>query len=217
MRRALALTVLLTLSTGLPAQDPPATVDFSRDVRPIFARSCVSCHGPEKRKSNYRLDLRAAALGEGSIGRPILAGHGADSPLVRYVAGSDPDIKMPPKGSRLSDVEVNLLRAWIDQGAVWPDEEAGKDRLAEAHWSYRPILRPEPPAIPGASGAIDRFLLAKLQKEGLGFSPEAGRRTLIRRLYFHVTGLPPAPEDIAAFETDPSPDAYGRLVERVLN
>jgi len=210
MRRGLGIAVLAVLSSSLPAQEVPAPVDFAKDVRPIFSRSCVSCHGPDKQKSNYRLDLRAAALGEGSIGRPIVAGRGADSPLVRYVAGSDPDLRMPPKGPRLSEADVKTLRTWIDQGAAWPDDDAGRDRPADAHWSFRPITRP-------ASGStIDEFILARLRKDGLAFSPEADRRVLIRRLAFDVTGLPPSPEEIAAFETDSRPDAYERLVDRFL-
>ena len=102
-RGRLAIAVLVALSSGLTAQEAPAPVDYARDIRPIFARACVSCHGPEKQKSNYRLDLKASGLGEASIGRPILAGRGADSPLVRYVSGADPDLRMPPKGPRLPD------------------------------------------------------------------------------------------------------------------
>ncbi|MBV8879992.1 MAG: DUF1549 domain-containing protein [Planctomycetaceae bacterium] len=210
MRGRLAAVVLFVLSSGLGAQDPPAPVDFVKDVRPIFARACFSCHGPEKQKSNYRLDLKAAALGEGAIGRPIVPRKGADSPLLRYVAGSDPDLRMPPKGPRLSDAEVGLLRAWVDQGAVWPDEAAGPDRPAEAHWSFQPIVRP------GSGSTIDDFLLARLRKEGLGYAPEADRRTLIRRLSFDVCGLPPSPEAVAEFEADVRPDAYERLVDRML-
>jgi len=210
-RRRLAIAVLIALSSDLRAQEAAPRVDFDRDIRPIFSRACLSCHGPRKQKSNYRLDLKSAGLGEGAIGRPILAGRGAESPLVRYVAGTDPDLRMPPKGPRLSDAEVAGLRAWIDQGADWPEEASSGARPAETHWSFRPIVRPAAP------GSIDGFLLARLRKVGLGFSPEADRRTLLRRLSFDVTGLPPSPEDVAAFEADRRPDAYERLVDRYLD
>jgi cytochrome c553 len=208
-RNRLAVAVLIALSSGLRAQETAPPVDFARDIRPIFTRSCVSCHGPEKQKSGYRLDRKASGLGEASIGRPILVGHGADSPLIRYVSGADPDLRMPPKGPRLSDADVKLLRAWIDQGAIWP-EDAPTANPAELHWSFRPIVRPD------SAATIDDFLLARLHKDGLAFSPEADRRTLIRRLAFDVTGLPPSPEEIVAFEADRRPDATERLVDHYL-
>jgi mono/diheme cytochrome c family protein len=210
-RGRLAIAVLVSLSSGLRAQDAPAPVDYARDVLPIFTRACVACHGPDKQKSNYRLDLKTSALGEASIGQPILPGRAADSPLLKYVSGADPDLRMPPKGPRLSEAEVSTLRRWIDQGATWPEDVSASARPAELHWSFRPIVRP-------ASGScIDDFLLARLRKEGLGTSPEADRRTLIRRLSFDVAGLPPSPEEIADFEADRRPDAYDRLVDRLLD
>ncbi len=208
--RSLACILLLALPGAASA------VDYARDVQPIFARACYRCHGPKKQKSGYRLDVRDAALKGGDIGRAIVAGNSAASPLVRYVAGLDPDLRMPPTGPRLSAEEVRTLRTWIDQGAPWPED---RSKRAETWWSLRPLARP---AVPTASDAawvrnpIDAFILATLRAKGLRPSPEADRRTLIRRLSFDLVGLPPAPEEVDAFVTDPDPRAYEKLVERLL-
>src|SRR5262245_35079426 len=109
-----------------PPLPPPAsrTVDYARDVQPLLTRACYSCHGPQKQRSGFRLDLKAAALQGGDLGPAILPGKSGDSRLVRAVAGLEPDLRMPPKGDRLTPQEVGLLRAWIDQGANWPDAAA---------------------------------------------------------------------------------------------
>jgi hypothetical protein len=124
----------------LPADQ---TVDYARDVRPVLAKSCYPCHGPSKQKSGLRLDVKADALKGGDLGPAIIPGKGADSPLVRYVAGLDPDTVMPPKGERLTAAQVGVLLAWINQGAVWPDEAAGGRE--SVWWSLRPIERPAVP------------------------------------------------------------------------
>jgi hypothetical protein len=202
------------------ALPPPADrlVDFARDVRPILAKSCYQCHGPSKQKSGLRLHVKADALKGGDLGPAIIPGKGADSPLVRYVAGLHPDMVMPPKGERLAAAQVGVLLAWINQGAVWPDEAAGGRE--SVWWSLRPIERPAVPEIPHPASAIrnpiDAFLRAKLQAVGLAPSPEADRRTLIRRLSFDLIGLPPAPGEVDAFLRDDRPDAYERLVDRLL-
>jgi mono/diheme cytochrome c family protein len=206
---------LLAVAPRLPAQEA-RPVDFEKDIRPVFARACSACHGPQKQKSGYRLDLKTAALGEAVIGRPIVPGKGADSPLLRYISGADPDLRMPPKGPRLSAEEVGLIRAWIDQGAPWPDDSPAVASPDGIHWSFRPVSRPEPPAGKGRN-EIDRFIATRLGKEGLAPSPEADRRTLIRRVSFDVTGLPPSPEESEAFENDRRPDAFERLVDRLLD
>ena len=121
-------------------------IDFVRDIRPIFQRSCYRCHGPEKQKSGYRLDVRSIAMTEGDAYAPnILPGKAADSPLLRFVAGLDDDVTMPPEGKRLSASEVGLLRAWIEQGAVWPDEAAGKVADKLDWWSLKPLVQPPVP------------------------------------------------------------------------
>jgi mono/diheme cytochrome c family protein len=232
-----ALTVILVAALfvrpiSLRAADPPdktklpppanRAVDYGRDIQPIFAKACYRCHGEKKQKSGYRLDLKAVALKGGDIGRAIHTGRSADSPLIHYVAGLNPDMPMPPSGDRLTAEQIGLLRAWIDQGAVWPDSAAGAGSAQEAvWWSLRPLARPAVPtpetsATGWVRNPIDAFILARLQDKGLSPSAEADRRTLIRRLYFDLVGLPPAPEEVAAFVADPDPRAYERLVDRLL-
>ena len=205
--------------TKLP---PPVTrpIDFVRDVRPIFEENCYSCHGPDKQKSGYRLDDKDGALTGGEGHAPnIVAGQSAASPLIHFVAGLDEDMLMPNKGDPLTEEQVGILRAWIDQGAVWPDD--GRPTVADtwkSHWSFRPLVRPEvpKPADGRARGAIDAFISAKLQQKGLSLSPPADARTLIRRLSFDLIGLPPTPEEVDAFVADKAPEAYARQVERLL-
>jgi len=197
-------------------------VDFTKEVRPIFEAACYQCHGPEKQKSDFRLDVKSLALKGGEHGQAIIPGRSAESPLIHFVAGVVADMKMPVKGEPLSREQIGLLRAWIDQGALWP-EDAGGSQVAPATnwWSLQPVVRPALPKLPSADlkwvrTSIDPFILAKLHEKGLAPSPEADRRTLIRRLYFDLVGLPPTPEEIAAFLTDPDPKAYENLVDRLL-
>ena len=202
---------------------PPAVtrpIDFVRDVQPIFEKNCASCHGPEKQRSGYRLDDKGVALtgGEGSAPN-IIPGKSGASPLIHYVAGLVEDLLMPSKGDPLTAEQIGILRAWIDQGAVWPDN--GRATVAEtwkAHWSYQPLVRPVPPQVAGRRepGAIDAFVAAKLAAHGLTPSPPADARTLIRRVSFDLIGLPPTPAEVEAFVSDRSPEAYPRLVERLL-
>jgi hypothetical protein len=187
---------------------PPADrkIDFVRDVQPIFATSCHSCHGSDKQKGNLRLDIKSVAL----TGDRIKPGDTAHSLLIRYVSGLDEEIRMPPKGAPLSAEQVGVLRAWIDQGAVWPDSAGAKLNDGAAHWSLQPLRRP-------AGDSIDQFVSARLRERGLQSAHEADRRTLIRRVYFDLIGLPPSPEEIDAFVADPDPHAYAKLVDRLLD
>ena len=195
---------------------PPAatiTVDFKQHIQPLLEEHCVSCHGEEKQKGGLRLDNKKLALQGGDGGKILVAGQGAESRIVHFVAGLDPDEIMPPKGQPLSPVEVGLLRAWIDQGANWPDD--GKAAvIASDHWSLQPI-KAHSEAGPSPA-ALDGFISARLARDGLALSPEADRPTLIRRLSFDLTGLPPSPEEIDDFVNDSSPEAYGLLVDRLL-
>jgi len=215
-----ALLGLAARSGGAELPPPAARrVEFERDVRPLLTATCVSCHGPDKRKGGLRLDRKADALEGGDDGPAIVAGQGAESPLVRLAAGVDPGKVMPPKGARLTAEQVGILRAWIDQGADWPVVAGSAD--GSDWWSLRPLARPPvPPLTPGdaarARNPVDAFVLAKLREQGLSPSPEADRRTLIRRLAFDLIGLPPTPAEVDAFAADPAPDAYERLVDRLL-
>jgi mono/diheme cytochrome c family protein len=194
---------------GVPAADPKA-VEFDRDVKPILAKHCLSCHGPDKQRGDLRLDRRADALKGGESGKPFVAGKAAESLLIHRVVATD-DTKMPPKGERLTAAEVATLRAWIEQGAKWPND--GQADNPADWWSLKPIAKPTVP--PGAN-PIDTFVAAKLAEKGLAASAEASRATLIRRLYFDLIGLPPSPEEVEAFVKDPAPEAYERLVEKLL-
>ncbi len=196
---------------------PPAqlSVDFARDIQPIFEAHCVKCHGAEKQKGGWRVDVKEVALTDGDNYAPnIHPGKSAESPMIHFVAGLDPEMKMPAKGDPLTAAEIGLLRAWIDQGAVWPEIVAQANPLD--WWSLKPLRRPAVPVIEGVSNPIDAFIRAKLAEKKLIPSPEADRRTLIRRLYYDLTGLPPKPEDIDTFVADPDPKAYEKLVDQLL-
>jgi len=219
------LLLLLVCCGSLPAaegQIPPAAqhkVDFEAEIRPLLSGSCETCHGAKKQKGGLRLDLRSAALKGGDSGAVILPGKGVESRLVLLVSGTDKKLVMPPRGKRLTAAQVGVLRAWIDQGAVWPEDPAGSGRIESDHWSLKPVKKPASPEIKDADwvrNPIDAFVLAKLQKEGLKPSPMAGRATLIRRLNFTLLGLPPTPAEVKAFVNDKDPEAYGNLVERLL-
>jgi hypothetical protein len=209
----------LTLCAEVPPL-PPATkgpVDFIKDIQPILAKNCYSCHGPKKQKGSLRLDLRSSAMktGEEQI---IIPGKSAESPLVRLICGVVEDKVMPPDGDKLSVAHIGLIRAWIDSGAIWPQE---KEENKLDWWSLRPIKKPPLPALNAADQAwvhspIDSFVLAKLREKGLAPSPQADRRTLLRRVYLDLIGLPPTPEELEAFIADKSPDAYETIVDRLL-
>jgi hypothetical protein len=217
-----ALLAPLTAVSADPATLPPAvsrTIDYVADVQPILTKSCYACHGPDKQRGGLRLDQKAAALKGGNSGdAAIVPGKAADSPLVRLVAGLE-TLTMPPRGERLTTEQVAILRTWVDQGAKWPDRSGESPEAV--WWSLRPLVRPAPPRLSAddarwARTPIDAFVIARLREKGLRPAPEADRRTLIRRLSFDLTGLPPAPGEVAAFVSDPAPDAYERLVERLL-
>ena len=193
---------------------PPASsvrVDFARDIRPLLVERCVKCHGPEKQKADLRLDGKAHAMRGGDSGKVIEPGKSAESRLIHLVAGIEEDKVMPPKGDRLTAAQIGLLRAWIDQGAEWP---ADAKSARSTHWSLQPLHIPEVPS--SAVNPIDAFVSARLAKDGLALSPQADRATLIRRLSFDLTGLPPSPQDIEAFVKNESPRAYEELVEHLL-
>jgi mono/diheme cytochrome c family protein len=214
--RLLAAVILTVLSIQYSVLNAAEPIDFGRDVRPIFARTCFSCHGPDKQRSGLRLDRKADALKGGDLGKAIVPGKSADSPLVRYVSGVDADLVMPPAPKeRLTAAEVAVLRAWIDQGATWPDD--GSAAKAGTWWSLKPLTKPPIPDLQTVvRNPIDAFVLAKLREKGLKPSPEADRRTLIRRAYFDVTGLPPTFAEAEAFAADPDPAAYEKLIDRLL-
>jgi mono/diheme cytochrome c family protein len=218
-RRWLAtLTLVTTLATAAAAAD----VDYTRDVKPLLARHCVQCHGPQKQKAGLRLDTAKAIRDGGDSGPSLVPGKADDSRILHAVTGSRDASRMPPRGPALSPAEVALLRAWIDAGAKAPADEAAvaAGPAAPTHWAFRLVTRPVPPAVKDAAWCrtpVDRFVLARLEKVGLRPSPDADRVTLLRRLSLDLLGLPPTPEEVAAFVADPRPDAYERAVDRLLD
>jgi hypothetical protein len=215
---------LLAAADGKPKALPPATkqaIDFARDIQPIFARACITCHGPDKQRGGLRLDDGVAAQKGGNGGAVIKPGDAAGSRLLKLVAGLDEELKMPPEGrTPLTAEEIGRLRAWIEQGAKWPQAAGGAVvRARSNHWSFQPIQRPTPPEVRQRAWVrndIDRFVLARLEKEQIEPSPEADRVTLIRRLSFDLLGLPPSPREVDDFLHDKRPDAYERLADRLL-
>lgn len=222
------LALLIQLATVAAADEPKTnatalppvadvTVDFEQHVRPIFATRCISCHGPDEAMSDLRLDLKSRAMAGGSRGGVVVPGKSEQSLLVQFVAGLDPDLTMPPDGEPLSAEEIGILRAWIDQGATWPDES--NEPPGSSHWSFQPIVQPTPPAVQQSAwirNPIDAFVLARLEEEGVLPSPEASRATLVRRLYLDLIGLLPTPDEVDEFVLDNGDDAYERLVDRLL-
>ena len=207
-------TALLLASASLPA-----AVSFESEVQPIFEKHCVECHGPKKQKSEFRLDDREVALHGGESHAPnILPGKAAESPLVKFVTTADRDTRMPPKGERLTAAEVDTLKRWIAEGAVWPESASLKKTDPLDWWSLKPLTKP---ALPSGDAAhpIDRFILAKLQEKHLQPSATADARTILRRLNFDLIGLPPTAEELASFEKDAAQDlpaAIGRTADRLL-
>jgi mono/diheme cytochrome c family protein len=211
-------SLALLLPAPARAADP---VDYTRDIKPLLAKHCVECHGADKQRSNLRLDTAAAALRGGKSGPAIVPKKSAESRLILAVTGADGVKPMPQKGSRLSDQQIALLRAWIDAGAPSPaDEVASKPKIdARDHWAFRLPVRPAPPAVKDTArvrNPIDRFVLARLEKEQIAPSPEADRTMLIRRVSLDLIGLPPSPQEVDEFLADQRPDAYDRLVDRLL-
>jgi hypothetical protein len=190
-----------------------AADQFQRQVRPILSDKCFHCHGPDRntRMVDLRLDIREGAFGTRPNGAPVVPGNPSASLLYQRITAEDPARRMPPEYSNktLTTAQKDLLKRWIEEGAPWKD-----------HWSFIPSVRPELPATKREAwsrNAIDRFILAKLEAAGLQPSPEADRRTLVRRLSLDLRGLPPSPAEVEAFVNDRSGDAYEELVDRLIS
>ena len=193
---------------------PVGKVDFSRDIQPMLKVHCFQCHSGAQKQGGLLLDSRAVMLKGGDSGAAVLPGQSAKSPLLERVLGHGGLPRMPLGFAPLSAEKVSLLRAWIDQGANWSEAKA-----PATHWAYvKPVL-PRVPKVKNAAwvrNPIDAFILARLEKEGLKPSPEADRVTLLRRVTLDLTGLPPTPKEVDAFLADRSPDAYEKVVDRLL-
>jgi hypothetical protein len=193
-------------------EDPPLKVDFTRDIRPILANNCLLCHGPDPkaRKGDLRLDTREGAMADLGGHAALVPGKPEASELVKRVTAADPEELMPPlkSGKKLSPREVELLRRWIAEGAVY-----------SKHWAFVKPVRPALPAVKDAAwvrNEVDRFVLARLEKEGLRPSPEADRSALARRLSLDLVGLPPDAAEVERFVADRDPEAVAAYVDRLL-
>ncbi len=212
----------LWLSTAPHVAAIAAPVEFARDVQPILVRYCTKCHGPDKQQSDLRLDTAAAVLRGGNSGPAVVAKKSQESLLIDALTKAENSSAMPPpeEGKKLTSAELAILKQWIDEGAIGPKNETLPATIKRStHWSFQPLQRvtpPTPPATATIHNEIDRFVLARLSSTGLSASAEADRATLIRRVYLDLTGLPPSVEEVDAFLRDKSPDAYSRLVDRLL-
>lgn len=219
---ALGAGLVLSILVSHAAERGEETPNFESQVRPLLRKHCHSCHGKEVRESGLRLDEKQSALRGGDGGPVIVSGQSAASELIRRVTSEDPDLFMPPKGARLTREEVALLSRWIDAGATWPDHEE-VDPHADArrdHWAWttrKAVQVPSPADSSWVRNDIDRFILDRIAKSGGIPSPEADKRTLLRRVTFDLVGLPPTPEETRAYLDDESPDSFEKVVERLLD
>src|SRR5437870_3347961 len=212
------LSGMATVRAAEPAVTPQQAEFFEKQVRPVLVENCFGCHGPEKQKAGLRLDSRQSVLKGADDGPVVKSGDPDNSRLVQAIRYGA-DIKMPPKG-KLKPQATEALTTWIRMGVPWPDADGSQPvGSAKRHWAFQPIASPALPATREhrwPRTAIDRFILAKLETKGLTPSPAADRRTLIRRVTFDLIGLPPTPEEIAAFEADRCGDAFAKAMDRLL-
>jgi hypothetical protein len=217
------VTVCLVPAVGRADSSAEAVAFFEKQVRPVLAERCFSCHGPKVQRGGLRLDSRDGLLKGGDTGPTVVPGQPEKSLLLQAVR-RNADLKMPPKEA-LPAPAVAALENWVRLGAPWPADApagvivSGITEARRAHWAFRPVGRPTPPVNRNATGSrnpIDRFVLARLEERGLSPSPEADARALIRRVTFDLIGLPPTPEEVRNFVEDHSPNAYEKLVDRLL-
>ena len=205
--------IVMTASCVVFAQDqkPQAgtPINFNRDISPILSDACFACHGPDptQRKAGLRFDNKEGAFAKKGV---IVPGDSANSRLIKRITETQPEMRMPPpaSGRTLTDRQIELLRRWVDTGAKW-----------DTHWAYVPPKRPDPPTVATPAwprNPIDNFILARLERDGLKPSATADKITLLRRVSLDLTGLPPTPTEIDSFLKDTSPDAYEKLVDRLL-
>ncbi len=209
---------------------PPATadlIDFQREVWPILVDHCLDCHGADHPESGFQLVSRDRALHSGDQHAPnILPGQAGESNLIRFAGGLVPEMQMPPDGDPLSADQLQILQRWIDLGAEWPQPPESSTSSTPGWWSFQPLTIPPVPEVtalgarspdpPAGRNEIDAFIQAKLTGQQIAPSPPADRRTLIRRLYFDLVGLPPTPDELDDFLANDAPDAYTQLVDRLL-
>lgn len=207
----LVCSMLMLICTE-PSISGNEAVDFQRDVRPILSSRCFHCHGPdaEQRAADLQLDRPEGVFADRGGYFVVVPGDLKRSDLIQRITATDADLRMPPPEHKveMSEKEIEVLKAWVEQGAKW-----------NSHWSFAPIHAPVPPDVAGLSieaSPIDRFVAARLAAMGLEFSPEASKERLLRRVHLDLTGLPPSVEEVEAFLADTSPDAYQKVVRRLL-
>ena len=225
MMRVTAIIVALAWTSEVVAADEKP-IDFVRDVRPILQGKCWECHGADKQKGALRLDSRDGLLKPAeSGGVAVTPGKIDESELIRRVETADASERMPPDSPPLAREQIEILRAWVKQGAKWPEGGQGVRTAGSVtpedrqHWSYLPLRAAKLPEVADFTWgrtSIDRFILAALEAKDSQPNPSASRERLIRRIYFDLIGLPPSPEEVAAFVSNPSPDGYEKLVDRLL-
>jgi Protein of unknown function (DUF1549)/Planctomycete cytochrome C len=206
---AVAALAIWPFASRLFHHTPADHVEFSRDIRPILNQNCVSCHGGVRQKNGVSFIFREEALGKGKSGRTtIVPGDPDHSEFMARLTSSDPEARMPYHGPPLAPQQIALFRRWIKEGAKWED-----------YWAFVPPAQQPLPQVKRSDWVrqpMDRFILARLEKEGLEPAPEADKAALLRRVSLDLTGLPPTPEEEAAFLADSSPGAYEKQVDRLL-
>jgi mono/diheme cytochrome c family protein len=219
------LVAALFLATlPLHAAEPAQEAFFEAQVRPLLIKSCQRCHGPKKQESGLRVDSRTALMLGGSNGPALVSGKAAESLLIKAIQHQG-ELQMPP-GKKLEAQQIAILTKWVEMGAPWPREapgvviRSGEITPAERQfWSFQPVRNPPLPHVKKrdwAKSPIDTFILARLEEAGIEPAPPVDRRTLLRRVTFDLTGLPPTPEEIEAFLADAAPEAFARVVDRLL-
>ncbi len=227
----LFILVFLAGAGGWGETATPQQIEFfEKNIRPLLSQRCFECHSDKEQKSKLRLDHITSVLTGGERGPALVPGDPASSNLIKAVEYQEPKFQMPPK-KMLDDAEIDLLIEWVRMGAPWPEEPLPAAAVVKAsaafdlakrkseHWAWQPVLAVEPPAVKRAEwplNPVDQFVLGRLEQEGLQPGGEADRRTLIRRVYYDLVGLPPSPEEIEAFVNDADPKAYEKLVDRLL-
>ena len=221
---------LSTISNAPAAEPAGAQLDFFENkIRPIFADNCYKCHSPAngKIKGGLELDWKSGWEKGGDSGPAIVPGDPEKSLLLKAVRYTDPDLQMPPKGEKLSDAQINDLVAWIKMGAPDPrvtrptaTATAGYGGKGKDHWSFKPLKKPTPASVKGEAWVkndVDRFVLARLEENGMTPNDPADKRTLIRRVYYDLIGLPPTEDEVMTFLTDDSPPAFEKVVDKLLS
>ena len=223
------LVMMFGAATALaaPAEPTAERIEFfEAKIRPLFAENCYSCHSAkEKIKGDLRLDAPTKILAGGHSGPAIVPGDADASLLIKAVRYTDEDLQMPPDDKKLPAEKIALLEAWVKMGAPMPKTSDAPKLMTEVsearakHWAFKPVQKPEPPKVKKSGWVrtpVDNFVLARLEAKKLKPAAQADRRTLIRRLSYDLIGLPPTPKEVHAFEKDKSPNAYAKLVDRLL-